>query len=141
MTAARFLVDTSAVVRIVREPDVRERWQPQITAGVLGMCPITELELLYSARSKVDRDELLELLTTTFAWVAIPERVFGRAAEVQAAMTARGTHRSAGVVDLLLAATAELGDLALVHYDHDFDAIAAITGQAAVWVAAPGSVA
>ncbi|HEV7713893.1 MAG TPA: PIN domain nuclease [Asanoa sp.] len=141
MTSARFLVDTSALVRLLRSRDIRERWQPQITAGVLGMCPITELELLRSARSKADREELLELLAAAFTWVAVPDRAFLRAAEVQSAMTARGTHRSAGAIDLLLAATAELNGLALVHYDHDFDEIVRITGQPSVWVAAPGSIA
>ncbi|GAA2583298.1 hypothetical protein GCM10010399_11400 [Dactylosporangium fulvum] len=57
MTPARFLVDTSAVVRLLRDRDVRARRQSQITAGVIGICPITELELLYSARSKADREE------------------------------------------------------------------------------------
>lgn len=141
MTPARFLVDTSAVVRLLRDRDVRARWQPQITAGVMGICPITELELLHSARSKADREEWLELLGATFAWVAMPDRVFSRATEVQAAMTARGTHRSAGAVDLLLAATAELNGLALVHYDHDFDEVVKATSQPAVWVAPPGSIA
>ncbi|MET7393045.1 PIN domain nuclease [Dactylosporangium sp. NPDC005572] len=140
MTPARFLVDTSAVVRLLRDRDVRARWQPQITAGVIGICPITELELLYSARSKADREEWLELLNATFSWVAIPDRTFGRAAEIQAAMTARGTHRSAGAVDLILAATAELGSLTLVHYDHDFDEIVKVTGQPAAWIATPGSI-
>ncbi|MEV4617212.1 PIN domain nuclease [Asanoa sp. NPDC049573] len=141
MTSARFLVDTSALVRLLRIRDIRERWQPQITAGVVGLSPITELELLHSARSKADREELLGLLAATFTWVAVPDRAFLRAAEVQSAMTARGTHRSAGAVDLLLAATAELTGLALVHYDHDFDEIVRITNQPAVWVAAPGSIA
>jgi len=140
MTPARFLVDTSAVVRLLRDRDVRSRWQPQITAGVIGICPITELELLYSARSKADREEWLELFNATFAWVAMPDRVFGRATEIQAAMTARGTHRSAGAVDLLLAATAELSGLTLVHYDHDFDEIVKATGQATAWLAPPGSI-
>jgi predicted nucleic acid-binding protein len=140
MTPARFLVDTSALVRLLRDRAVRARWQPQITAGVMGVCPITELELLYSARSKVEREEWLELLNTAFTWIAMPDRIFGRATEVQAAMTARGTHRSAGPVDLLLAATAELSGLTLVHYDHDFDAIVNVTDQPTAWVAAPGSV-
>jgi predicted nucleic acid-binding protein len=113
VTPARFLVDTSAVVRLLRNRDVRGRWQPQITAGVIGICPITELELLYSARSKADREEWLELLSTTFVSITMPDRVFSRATEVQALMTARGTHRSAGAVDLLLAATAELSGLTL----------------------------
>jgi predicted nucleic acid-binding protein len=140
VTPARFIVDASALVRLLRSRDVRSRWQPQITAGVMGVCPITELEFLYSARSKAERDDWLELLDSAFTRVAVPDRAFLRAAEVQAVMTARGTHRSAGVVDLLSAATAELGGLTLVHYDHDFDEIVKITGQPTAWVAAPGSI-
>jgi predicted nucleic acid-binding protein len=140
MTPAQFLVDTSALVRLLRNRDVRRRWQPQITAGVIGVCPITELELLYSAQSKTEREEVLELLAAAFTWVAVPDRVFVRAAEVQAAMTARGTHRSAGAVDLLLAATAELNGLTLVHYDHDFDEVVKVTGQPTAWLAPPGSI-
>jgi predicted nucleic acid-binding protein len=140
MMPARFLVDTSAVVRLLRNRDVRRRWQPQITAGVIGLCPITELELLFSARSKADREEVLELLNAAFTWVTVPDRVSARAAEVQAAMTAQGTHRSAGAIDLLLAATAELNMLTLIHYDHDFDEIVKVTGQPTAWVAAAGSI-
>ncbi|GAB2589428.1 hypothetical protein Aab01nite_41630 [Paractinoplanes abujensis] len=140
MNLARFLVDTSAVVRLLREREVRARWQPQITAGLMGICPITELELLHSARSKADREEWLELLNATFAWVVMPDQVFSRAAEVQAAMTARGTHRSAGTADLILAATAELHGLTLLHYDRDFDEVAKATVQPATWLAPPGSI-
>jgi len=140
MTPARFLVDTSAVVRLLRDRDTRARWQPQITAGLMGLCPITELELLHSARSKADREEWLELLDVTFAWIAIPDRVFSRATEIQAAMTGRGTHRTAGAIDLLLAATAELNGLSLVHYDHDFDEVTKVTGQPTTWIAPPGSI-
>ena len=140
MTPARFLIDTSALVRLLRNQEVRGRWQPQIIASVMGVCPLTELEFLHGARSKSEREELLELLNVAFTWVAVPDRVFVRAAEVQAGMTDCGTHRSAGAVDLMLAATAELSGLTLVHYDHDFDEIVKVTGQPAVWVAAPGAV-
>ncbi|WP_033340346.1 PIN domain nuclease [Catenuloplanes japonicus] len=141
MTTARFLIDTSAIVRMFRYPAVRERWQPQVLAGVIGLCPLTELELLYNARSKADREEQLDLLAVAFTWVAVPDRVFHRAAEVQQLLTHNGTHRSAGPVDLLLAATAELQSLTLVHYDHDFDTVATVTGQPTAWLAPPGSIA
>jgi predicted nucleic acid-binding protein len=140
MTPVRFLLDTSALVRILQNTAMRTRWQPQITAGVMGVCPITELEMLYGARSKADREKRLDLLTAAFAWVPMPDQIYSRAAEVQATLTARGTHRSAGVVDLLLAATADLSGLALVHYDHDFDEVVKVTGQPAVWLAEPGSI-
>jgi predicted nucleic acid-binding protein len=139
VTPIRFLLDTSALARLFRDPTVRGRWEHQITAGLVAVCPIVELEVLYTARSKTDRDELLDLLDAAFCWVPMPERVFSRAAEIQADLTARGTHRSAGAVDLLVAATADLHGLTLVHYDHDFEQITAVTGQTMTWLAPPGS--
>lgn len=103
------------------------------------MCPITELEILYSARSKADREELTRQIRTAFAWEPMPDRVFERASEVQALLTAEGLHRSASAVDLLVAATAELRSLGLIHYDHDFEDIARVTQQPALWLAEPGT--
>lgn len=71
--------------------------------------------------------------------VLMPDRVFERAAEVPEALTDRGTHRSAGTVDLMVAATAELHGLTPLHYDKDLPQIAAVTGQRVRWVAEPGS--
>jgi hypothetical protein len=64
----------------------------------MAVWPIVELELLYTARSAAARDELVELLGTAFASVPMPDRVFARATEVQAALTRRGQHRSAGIL-------------------------------------------
>jgi len=139
MSLVHYLIDTSALVRLFRNGQPRARWEQQITAGLVAVCPVVELELLYSARSKADRDELVELLRTAFGWVAIPERVFDRGAEIQAALTARGAHRSAGPVDLLVAATAELHALVLLHYDRDFERVAEVTGQPTQWLADAGS--
>jgi len=56
-------------------------------------------------------------------------RAYERASEVQQSLTETGGHRSAGAVDLLIAATAEHERLIVLTDDHDFRAIAAITGQ------------
>jgi predicted nucleic acid-binding protein len=69
-----------------------------------------------------------------FGWYFMPERCSARASEVQELLTAKGTHRSAGAVDLLVAATAELHGLILLHHDHDFDCVAAVTGQPTEWL-------
>jgi predicted nucleic acid-binding protein len=58
-----------------------------------------------------------------------------RAIEVQEILANRGLHRAPSIPDLLIAATAELGSLTLLHVDKDFDLIAAITGQPAEWLA------
>lgn len=139
MSLARYVVDTSALVRLLRNPDALRPWREPLTAGLLAICPVVELELLYTARSREDRDKLFDLLRAAYTWVAMPERVFDRAAAVQATLTTAGAHRSAGAVDLLLAATAELHGLTLLHYDHDFERIGDVTEQPTAWLAAPGT--
>lgn len=41
--------------------------------------------------------------------------------------------------DLLVAAAAEAAGVTVLHYDEDFDRIAAVTGQATEWSAPRGS--
>lgn len=139
MNPADYLVDTSALVRLLRNPDVRTRWEQPVAAGLLAICPLTELEFLYSARSAPDRAWLTEQLRAAYGWLVMPDGIYRRAAEVQAELTARGTHRSAGAIDLLIAATAEVHQLTLLHYDRDFDQIARVTGQPMRWLAPPGA--
>lgn len=52
-----------------------------------------------------------------------------RAVQVQAALADRGQHRAASIPDLLIAATAEVARLTVLHLDRDFELIADITGQ------------
>ena len=42
--------------------------------------------------------------------------------------------------DLLIAATADVEELTVLHYDADFDLIAEITGQACEWVVPKGTI-
>jgi len=58
--------------------------------------------------------------------------------EVQGLLARRGQHRLP-MLDLLIAAAAEVNDLIVLHYDADFDRIANVTGQATEWVAPRGS--
>ncbi|HEX6500617.1 MAG TPA: PIN domain nuclease [Micromonosporaceae bacterium] len=140
MNLTRYLLDTSALVRVLRDGTVRDRWREQIVAGLVAICPVVELEFLHTARSKVEREELIELLATTFTWVSMPDQVFTRSSAVQASLTDRGWHRSAGVADLLVATCAQAHGLVLLHYDHDFEQVAKVTGQPASWIAEPGSI-
>jgi predicted nucleic acid-binding protein len=57
------------------------------------------------------------------------DQSYDRAEEVQQLMTEGGTHRSAGPVDLLIAATAERAGLTVLCDDRDFMAVAQVTGQ------------
>lgn len=128
MSVGRFLIDTSGLARILQK-EHRAMWADFLSAGVIAVCPIVELEFLYSARSLADRLDKQRLLSQVFSWVPMADRAFERAAEVQEALTRRGEHRSAGAIDLLIAATAERHQLIVLSEDPDFELVAAVTGQ------------
>lgn len=138
MTAAVYLIDTSALVRILREP-ARTSWEKPLEEGIIARCPVTEIEFLYSARSAEDRAELVADIDALFGWAPLDDRAVSRAWDVQRELTHHGRHRSAGAVDLMIAATAELQGLTVLHYDRDFETVAEVTGQPTQWLAAPGS--
>ncbi|HTR95851.1 MAG TPA: PIN domain nuclease [Trebonia sp.] len=131
--SAEFLIDTSALTRLMRPGAESYGWDQAVAAGLIAVCPITELEFFYSARSAKDREETVEDMRTAFGWVPVHDRAYARAWEVQGALTARGQHRAAGPVDLVVAATAELFGLTLLHHDRDFATIAGVTGQYLRW--------
>jgi predicted nucleic acid-binding protein len=128
MSPALYLIDTSGLFRIFQEQQ-RQVWSDQLASGVIATCPIVELEFLYSARSRADRTEKRRMLEAVFGWVPISDGAYERADEVQQALTERGQHRSAGAVDLLIAATAERERLVLLCDDRDFETISSVTGQ------------
>ena len=74
-------------------------------------------------------------------WVAVDERVCRRALEVQAGLADLGgaRHRGVKLPDYLIAAAAELASLTVLHYDSDFERVAALTGQPHEWLAPRGS--
>jgi predicted nucleic acid-binding protein len=52
-----------------------------------------------------------------------------RAVEVMTLLADRGQHRAPSIPDLIIAATAELSGLTILHVDEDFEIIARVTGQ------------
>ncbi|MBM9509361.1 PIN domain nuclease [Actinacidiphila acididurans] len=133
MSAAQFLIDTSALARFLRGDAEQYGWDRAATAGLIATCPITDLEFFYSARSAEDRAQGIEDVRLLFGWVPVDDRAYDRAWQVQDVLTRKGQHRGAGPVDLVVAATAELQGLTLLHRDRDFECIAAVTGQPLQW--------
>jgi predicted nucleic acid-binding protein len=133
VTPAQFLIDTSALARLMRPGAESFGWDQAVAAGLVAVCPITELEFFYSARSAADRANGIQDMRAMFGWVPVHDRAYSRACEVQGDLTAKGQHRSAGPVDLVIAATAELHGLTLLHHDRDFSVITAVTGQPIRW--------
>ena len=107
---------------------------------VLATCAQIRLEVLYSARSADDYQKLRAELLALHQLPCTGEH-FERALDVQHRLAHRGGlhHRSVKIPDLLIASCAEAAGATLWHYDEDFDRIAEVTGQPALWIAPRGS--
>ena len=124
-----WLIDKSALTRLAVSSDAAQ-WAERIERGRVRIATVTRLEMGFSARSGKDlrnarrRPPLIsmpvEYLTPT---------IEDRAVEVQAVLADQGQHRGPSIPDLIIAATAELAGLVVLHVDKDFDLIAAVTGQ------------
>ena len=124
-----WLIDKSALVRLAASPDAAE-WAARIERGVIRVTTVTRMEVGYWARSGPDlraglRQPPLAAMPVEYLTPAIEDR----AVEVLALLADRGQHRAPSIPDLLIAATAELAGLTVLHHDEDFEIIADITGQ------------
>jgi predicted nucleic acid-binding protein len=135
----RYLADKSALARLHLSA-VREELEPLMMRALVGICGVTELEMLYSARNIQERARVKEQLEASLDRVDIPEDIWEQAAEIQEALTEQAQHRSASIPDLIVAATARARSLEILHYDRDFDTIARFTEQPAHWIVPPGTV-
>ena len=135
--ALTHLVDTSVLTRL-KEAAVRAALEPLTADGRVARAGISDLEIGFSARSAREWDSLQEALDS-FGLVETDANHLRRARQVQMLLAAR-SQRGRKIPDLLVAAAAEEAGLAILHYDADFDRIAAVTGQACEWVVPAGSI-
>jgi len=124
-----WLVDTSALVRIGMSADADE-WAARIERGLVRISTVTRLEVGFSARSGTDlRTALRRPPLSAMPVEHLTPSIEDRAIEVQLLLADRGQHRAPAIPDLLVAATAELAGLVVLHDDKDFELIAELTGQ------------
>jgi predicted nucleic acid-binding protein len=124
-----WLIDKSALVRLAASPDATE-WAARIERGLVRVTTVTRLEAGYSARSGPElragwRQPPLSSMPVEYLTPAIEDR----AVEVLTLLADRGQHRVPSIPDLIIAATAELTGLTILHLDKDFEVIARVTGQ------------
>jgi len=127
--AAGWLIDKSALVRLATSSHI-DVWADRIERGLVRIATVTLLEVGYSARGAEDlRSGLSEPPVASMPVEYAAPASEDRAVEVLTLLADRGHHRAPSVPDLLVAATAEIAGLAVLHDDKDFELIAEITGQ------------
>jgi predicted nucleic acid-binding protein len=137
--SARYLADKSALARM-GHPAVAERLGPLVESGLVATCSVVLLEVLFSARSPADYRGTRERLSLALELADMNQDALDRAVELQALLAELSQHRGVALPDLMIAATAERHGLVVLHYDADFDRIAAVSGQETDWVVERASV-
>ena len=134
-----YCVDTSSWHRS-DDPRVSGVFRRHLDADRLVLCHQVRLEILFSARSADDYDALARELSG-LQTIPIDASTLDRALEVQRLLAQVGGlhHRSVKIADLIIAAAAEAAGATVLHYDADYDRIAAITSQPVEWIVPAGS--
>lgn len=134
------LFDTSALILAARHGGAAEALRGAIGASGLAVTDLVVVEYLNGARNLAEYDR--------FAWsLGAAQRLptepadWDRVREVHRLLAASGPghQRSVSVPDLIIASVAERHGTTIVHYDEDYERIAAITGQPVRWVVPRGS--
>jgi len=96
-------------------------------AGTLFVCPVGELEQLFSARSAQDYDRMKATLREELGTAQAPPDVLERALSLQHDLAHHhGMWHRTPIPDLLIAETALHHGLGVLHVDRDFDRIAEV---------------
>lgn len=124
-----WLIDKSAIERLHLAEDAAA-WAERIGRGLIRISTVTRLEVGYSARSAADHRILISEPPMALMPVEyLTPKIEDRAIELQSVLAESGQHRAPSIPDLLIAATAELAELTVLHLDRDFELIAQVTGQ------------
>jgi predicted nucleic acid-binding protein len=132
------LIDNSAWARWTK-PGARERLASTFEAGEIMVCLPFLLEAGYSARNTAQHQALIADLSL-LPRVELGPDIERLALRAQSELAAVGHHRLPPT-DLVIAACAHHSGYGVLHYDRDYDVIAAHTSLdfASEWVAPPGS--
>jgi len=137
MALTTWLIDKSALARIGMSRD-REEWASRIQRGLIRISTVTRLEVGFSARSAEDlRSSALRPPLSAMPVEYLSPLIEERSVQIQMELASRGQHRAPSIPDLLIAATAEIAQLTVLHLDKDFELIAEITGQSIERLALP----
>lgn len=135
------LFDTSALILAARVRTVGEILADAVAADELALSEPVLLEYLNGARNAEEYDRFERGLRAARLVRTTPDD-WDRALEVHRSLgrTGPGHQRSVRLPDLIIAAVGERHGLPIVHYDADYDRIAAVTGQPTRWIAPHDSV-
>ena len=116
----RFLLDSSAMWRVLRDAQLRSAWSDVVSAGAVGSCYPQRLEFRRSARTIDEYEQMTEMFAALYPDMPVPKSAWQWTESAQFRLLRNGAHRALSAVDLLICATAAQHDLVVLHDDKDF---------------------
>jgi predicted nucleic acid-binding protein len=116
-----FLVDSSAVWRFQRQPELTEAWNSSLLSGAVGSCEPQRAEFRRSARNADEFDQMNQMFHDVYPDVPVPKSVWRWIDSAQRRLAGAGSVRALSVVDLLICGTAAATGLVVLHDDADYE--------------------
>lgn len=123
-----------------RFPQLAKWFNAAAEAGLVLVCDLVLLELTRLAPNERRAEEIAGRLAA-FESVPMPANLWRCARDTQLALARSGEHRRVPPADLLLAAAAEKAGVTLIHYDRDYERIAAVSELHHEWLVPDGALA
>jgi predicted nucleic acid-binding protein len=115
----RYLLDSSALWRILRDAELRAAWTEAASIGTIGSCHPQRVEFRRSARNPDEYEEMSSLFEELYPDVPVPKGVWRWIEAAQYRLVRQGAHRALSAVDLLICASAAQNGLVVLHDDKD----------------------
>lgn len=116
----RYLLDSSALWRILRDDAIRAAWAEVVSVGAVGSCHPQRVEFRRSARTIDEYEQMSGMFDEVYPDAAVPKGAWRWIESAQYRLLRHGAHRALSAVDLLICATAAQLDLVVLHDDNDF---------------------
>jgi predicted nucleic acid-binding protein len=120
----RYLLDSSALWRILRSAALRASWAEVASLGVIGSCHPQRVEFRRSARDIDEYEQMSGMFDALYPDVPVPRNAWRWAESAQFRLLRQGAHRGLSAVELLICATAAHHGLVVLHADAAFVAAA-----------------
>jgi predicted nucleic acid-binding protein len=120
----RYLADSSALWRLLRDSNVRTGWSDVISDHAIGSCQPQRIEFRRSARDLDEYEQMTSMFADLYPDVAVPKSAWSWVESAQYRLLRGGAHRALSCVDLLICACAAIRGLVVLHDDNDFVAAA-----------------
>lgn len=116
----RYLVDSSALWRVLRDPPIRAGWAEMISDHAIGSCQPQRTEFRRSARNLDEYEQMTGMFVDLYPDVAVPKTAWRWVESAQYRLLRAGAHRALSCVDLLICACAAIRGLVVLHDDNHF---------------------